>query len=146
MALGATIISFVLTGCSWQFGSKQSSPLMNEGTLKVGRFDGSGSADELGTGSTNSSTGSPQMTQYIGQQMTTGYVAVGSPLRSYSPVSATSQSSTPKATAPPPLSTSPLSFSVGVTTTELTYSPQQMVPDRFMPWTGEAHAPTAILG
>ncbi|KFA80666.1 hypothetical protein S40288_01792 [Stachybotrys chartarum IBT 40288] len=128
------------------FGSKQSSPTMNDGTLKVGRFDG---VEDFSTGSTNSSAGSPQMGNQVNgaahhairmspqTNMVYDHAVGPSPLRSYTPVSAGSQASTPKASASA-RSSSPLS-------NEFPYHTQQVLAERF-PWSGEAHGATAILG
>lgn len=126
---------------------------MNDGTLKMGRFDG---IDDLGTGSTNSSAGSPQMGNHLGgaahhairmsPQMPVYDHGVGpSPLRSYSPASVNSQASTPKASASAKSGAAPLSLSVGASNDFPYHTHQQVLAERFH-WNGEAHAATAILG
>ncbi|CAM1505012.1 Fc.00g106490.m01.CDS01 [Cosmosporella sp. VM-42] len=138
------------------FGSKQSSPDMKDGTMGNGRFNGSTGGYDLGTGSTNSSAGSPNASHHTGPAThhslhlrdQTSYLNTGafvsspivSPMRKMSPNNEGSASSTPRPSGSV-RSTSP-AF-VAYAGTPPNESPYQM--ERF-PWSGDAHAATAIRG
>ncbi|KAI9166428.1 Protein phosphatase 1 regulatory subunit 3B [Paramyrothecium foliicola] len=139
-----------------------SSPTLKDGTLKNGHFDGA-YGDELSTGSTNSSAGSPQLGHRVlgpaqshsmhlrdsnpyFQHIAIGASPAASPLRTFSSqASESSQASTPKATVPA-RSTSPAVSSVVGASHDFPYPTQHHVlSDRF-PWAGETHTATAIRG
>lgn len=154
-----TLERVVLTVIGVQFGSKQSSPNLKDGTLGNGRFDGSTGGHESSTGSTNSTTGSPKYTHagpaahHTLKLRENSYLHPGaypvsplaSPLRGVSPNSERSNASTPRpANARTP---SPVYVTyAGTPPNEVNYPSQQQQPFERFPWSGDAHAATAIRG
>ncbi|KAM0270016.1 hypothetical protein ACHAQH_009593 [Verticillium albo-atrum] len=156
------------------FGSKQSSPQLQDGTLKGSKFDGAGDAcDTRGTNSTSSSqNGSPNMPHHAGPAQhhslhirddspyffggAVGASPANSPLISLIPSSdrsaspSTSQRQASQGTTPTSMrSASPAPMAGGLpqfagTSPHLLYA--QQLPERFPFSFSEAHAGTAIRG
>lgn len=139
------------------FGSKQSSPTMKDGTLGSGRFDGSTRGHDSGL---NPATGSPQNLHHAGpathhslprrdnmyhKAATYPTSPITSPRRVLSPNGGGSDSSTPRPGHPGSISPS-FTAIAGTPPNEAPYHVQQQaLLDRF-PWSGDAHASTAIRG
>lgn len=129
------------------FGSKQSSPTLKDGTTN-GRFDGGDSAQGSPKPSGNHYVRTGLATHHTLQGImfrpTNSTTPLASPPKDIPLIRDVKNSSTPRSSNARPTSP-PFATFDGVPPNESSYLQQSMLLDRF-PWSGDAHAATAIRG
>lgn len=140
-----------------QFGSKQSSPNMRDGTLSGARFDGSAGgaaaapaprrSNVTALGSPNGSTHHAGPAAHHSLPLGHGvYHPSSAPSTPKDAFQVGSASPTPRTSASARSASPAFMTFDGTPSTDVSYHvQQQMMMDRF-PWTGDSHAATAIRG